>query len=302
MLEEYEADNNTGMDVHEVARSIHEHTSGHPSLVSQICALLDARKSWTPLGAGYAARGAVSLESKRMKDLFEYIRSPLIFDLTESIVLYGRRRIFSGGGQSMKKALKHGLVKDNGGYAALSNRVFEMCVTENLAKLMSKAIFPHGASLGKKKAFSKDCLDMTLFIERCAKKFLDEHPADVVEYYEDNCHLAFFCCLNATLGKKMFSYVDVPWSKPYQIILRITAGSDVFFVQLAILDHKIGRHEEQRAHFAQYLKNAGAGKGFILTYDLDGAKGRKPKHECFRRDGVKMFELTATPRILEQQD
>lgn len=41
MLEEYEADNHTGMDVGEIAELIFEYTSGYPFLVSRLCKLMD---------------------------------------------------------------------------------------------------------------------------------------------------------------------------------------------------------------------------------------------------------------------
>ena len=41
MLEEYEQDNHTGMNVEEMARCIYDYTSGYPYLVSAICKFLD---------------------------------------------------------------------------------------------------------------------------------------------------------------------------------------------------------------------------------------------------------------------
>ena len=41
MLREYEEDNKTGMDIHAIAKSVYEYTSGYPYLVSAICKLLD---------------------------------------------------------------------------------------------------------------------------------------------------------------------------------------------------------------------------------------------------------------------
>lgn len=41
MLDEYETDGQTGMDIWEVAEEIYQYTSGYPYLVSAICKYLD---------------------------------------------------------------------------------------------------------------------------------------------------------------------------------------------------------------------------------------------------------------------
>lgn len=41
MLREYEAEQDTGMDVEAAAREIYQYTSGYPYLVSAICKLID---------------------------------------------------------------------------------------------------------------------------------------------------------------------------------------------------------------------------------------------------------------------
>lgn len=43
MLEEYEADTGTGMDISAMAGLIYDYTSGYPFLVSRICKLMDER-------------------------------------------------------------------------------------------------------------------------------------------------------------------------------------------------------------------------------------------------------------------
>lgn len=59
MLQEYESDNNTGMDIPAIANEIYQYTSGYPILVSLICKKLDedtigrldnANKAWSKAG------------------------------------------------------------------------------------------------------------------------------------------------------------------------------------------------------------------------------------------------------------
>ena len=84
MLDEYEKDYHTGMDVELLAGLIREYTSGYPFLVSRICQLLDEeisvkkeyggkKSAWTKKGFLEAVR--ILLSEKNM--LFESLREKL---------------------------------------------------------------------------------------------------------------------------------------------------------------------------------------------------------------------------------
>ena len=45
MLEEYEADYHTGMNINDMAQWLYNYTSGYPFLVSRLCQLMDERIS-----------------------------------------------------------------------------------------------------------------------------------------------------------------------------------------------------------------------------------------------------------------
>ena len=57
MLADYERDYHTGMDIDEMARFLHEYTSGYPFLVSRLCKLIDERIVGTTDGVDKKARG-----------------------------------------------------------------------------------------------------------------------------------------------------------------------------------------------------------------------------------------------------
>ena len=98
MLEEYEADNQTGMDIKEVAEIIYEYTSGYPVLVSSICKQLDEKiigtegfetmqKTWTK----QCIEKAVSIILKKSSPLFESMVKQLdlyadLYKIVEDII------------------------------------------------------------------------------------------------------------------------------------------------------------------------------------------------------------------------
>ena len=56
MLNEYELENKTGMDIINIAHKIYEITGGHPFLISKICKYIDEKlyKEWTMEGISKA--------------------------------------------------------------------------------------------------------------------------------------------------------------------------------------------------------------------------------------------------------
>ena len=59
MLDEYESDHHMGMDIHGVAKSIHDYTSGYQFLVSKICSIIDTNHEhihWNAFGVDEAVK------------------------------------------------------------------------------------------------------------------------------------------------------------------------------------------------------------------------------------------------------
>lgn len=57
MLEEYEADMHTEMDILEMAQGLHEYTDGYPFLVSCLCKIMDEKEvSWNKSGLHEAVK------------------------------------------------------------------------------------------------------------------------------------------------------------------------------------------------------------------------------------------------------
>ncbi|MBQ9437586.1 MAG: AAA family ATPase, partial [Lachnospiraceae bacterium] len=76
MLDEYEADHHTGMNIEAISRKIREYTNGYPFLVSRICELIDTnvakkfgseKSAWTDQGLDEAIRLILS-ESNTLFD------------------------------------------------------------------------------------------------------------------------------------------------------------------------------------------------------------------------------------------
>ncbi len=138
MLQEYEEDKKTGMDVAEAAGCIYEYTSGYPYLVSVICKFLDEEipdrqgydepgRAWTKPGIEEAVKMLlnenVPLFDSMVKQLESY---PELKDMIEQILYQGSEISFNPGAKSVSLGLMFGFLKEKNGYVAVTNHIFEM--------------------------------------------------------------------------------------------------------------------------------------------------------------------------------
>lgn len=79
MLEEYEADHHTGMDIKEVAGEIYQYTSGYPVLVSSICKQLDEKlpgtEGFETMQAAWTKQGIERAVNNILKKVRRFLRA-----------------------------------------------------------------------------------------------------------------------------------------------------------------------------------------------------------------------------------
>ena len=138
MLEEYEEDNHTGMDIKAVAEEIHHYTSGYPVLVSSICKLLDEElpgDTWLQTPADvWSGRGVTEavqrilieqtpLFESMVRQLNEY---PEMKQMVYEVLFQGKRVSYNPDLKAVSLAAMFGYIKNVAGSIQVANRIFEM--------------------------------------------------------------------------------------------------------------------------------------------------------------------------------
>ena len=137
MLEDYEEEHATGMDVVEIAGLLYEYTSGYPFLVSRLCQLMDERipgngefpdreTVWSREGL-LAAEKILLMEKNTLFDslinkLTDY---PKLRDLLYSMLFRGERVVYNSHNDVIQLASMFGFVKNVNGALSIANRIFE---------------------------------------------------------------------------------------------------------------------------------------------------------------------------------
>lgn len=138
MLEEYEAEHHTGMDMEEVSSCIYEYTSGYPYLVSAVYKLLDeelpetgkfenSSNIWTKEGiseaVGMLLDENIPLFDSMIKQIYEY---PGMKAMLHAILFQGKRLTYNPDNPAINLAFMFGYIVNKEKTVRVANRIFEM--------------------------------------------------------------------------------------------------------------------------------------------------------------------------------
>lgn len=137
MLEEYEADNHTGMDVGEIAELIFEYTSGYPFLVSRLCKLMDEEvagsvnfpdeaAAWTKEGFLEAEKLLLSEKNTLFESLMGKLHDyPSLKRKLYAILFGGKKMVYNPDDPAVDIAVMFGFLRNDDGTLMIANRIFE---------------------------------------------------------------------------------------------------------------------------------------------------------------------------------
>ena len=128
MLEEYETDHQTGMDIPNIAEEIFQYTSGYPVLVSSICKYIDEKfnRAWSKKGVEAAVKkildDSIPLFESMIRHLSEY---PEMKKMFQTILFQGKPFSYNPYTKEINLACMFGYTVNNDGIVQIANRIFE---------------------------------------------------------------------------------------------------------------------------------------------------------------------------------
>ncbi|MCL1918945.1 MAG: AAA-like domain-containing protein, partial [Peptococcaceae bacterium] len=171
MLSQYEADNNTGMDIASIAHEIHTYTDGYPFLVSRICKHIDEKldKDWTLGGVKDAATILLAEKNTLFDDIIKNLENNKeLYDFMYSILITGDARNFNIHDPIIDFGAMLGFIKKSGDKVAVSNRIFELVLTNYFISKQSR--FPANKQINRVLQYDV-VTDGRFDMELCLRKF-----------------------------------------------------------------------------------------------------------------------------------
>ena len=292
MLGDYEADNNTGMDIDAISHEIYKYTTGYPYLVSAICKIIDERMDadWSMESIQKAVKIIVKGENITLiDDLSKNLENNTeLRDFLFSIVINGQEYGYSMVDPIVRLANMFSYIRENSnGKAIIHNLIFE----EVLFSYFSiKTIREQGYRLSpfQLNYVQNGHLMMEHVVERFRDLIREEYRKEDDTFLERQGRLLFLTFLKPVINGTGFYYVEPQTRDNRRMDLVVNYGKEEFIVELKIWR---GTKYEQsgRDQLSDYLHIRGKNEGYLINFDFSKSK-RDIEPHWIEHNGKRLYE------------
>lgn len=287
MLQEYEADYHTGMDVGGTAAEIFQYTSGYPYLVSAICKILDEKLSEgeedliaSGVGCVWGREGiaeAVKIILKSKVPLFESMVKQLdIFsdlrNMIQEILYQGKRIPFSPDMKAVSIGLMFGFLVEKDNQVMVANRIFEMRLL-NLF-ISEEAVESDAFQFGERERnqFISDArLDMDLVLRKFTEYFTDIYGDNDEKFVEAHGRKLFLLYLKPIINGKGNYYMEAQTRDARRTDVIVDYRGEQFIIELKTW-HGNEYNERGEKQLAEYLDYYRKKKGYLVSFNFNRKK------------------------------
>ena len=214
MLEEYEADHHTNMEIRLIADLLYDYTSGYPYLVSWLCKCMDEDLSgceeFSDQSAPWTREGflmAVKMLLEDVNPLFDSLTGklnqfPELDGILSRLLFQGERIPYNADDMAVRNAQMFGLVKVRDSSVQIANRIFEMRLYNRYLlgyKEQNNEIFAEG-SRHRNQFFTAGHLNVRLVLEKFVETFDDLYGEKGMSFLEDEGRRYFMLFLKPIIN------------------------------------------------------------------------------------------------------
>ena len=285
MLEEYEEDYHTGMDVNQMAGLLYDYTSGYPFLVSALCKIIDeeitADSSFPDRSAAWTKEGfleAVKILLLEKNTLFESLIHKLgeytgLRNMVYQALFQGSTITYNSDHYDMDIGIMFGFLKVKNGMAVVANRIFETRLynyflsyakeqTSDLCKI----------ALENKSRFIQDgTLNMELVLERFVTCFSELYGNRDEKFLEEDGRRYFLLFLRPIINGIGNYYIEARTRDLRRTDIIVDYLGKQYIIELKIWhgEEYNRRGEEQ---LTGYLEDYHQSEGYLLSFNFNKSK------------------------------
>ena len=293
MLQDYENDEHTGMDLKAMGEEMYKYTSGYPYLVSAICKLIDERldKEWTAEGVQKAVKIIAKGENVTLlDDLSKNLESiPELRDFLYSMVVNGQEYTYTFVDPMVKLANMFSYIKENQrGKTMIHNLIFEEAL---FVYFGNKTMREQGIRISPYllNYVQNGKLNMEHVVTRFRDLMHEEYRESTVPFLEKEGRLLFLTFLKSIINGIGFYYVEPQTRDNRRMDLVVTYDKQEFIVELKIW-HGDKYEEKGRDQLSGYLATRGMDEGYLVTFDFSKDK-QDAEPQWMEWNGKRIFEV-----------
>lgn len=301
MLQEYENDHHTGMDIGGISRLIYEYTSGYPYLVSRICQMADERLSGTadfPKRQDvWTQRGIVAAElmlRKQPNTLFEDMIKkladyPKLKRMVQDILFYGSTYPFERDNHLIGLGVTFGFIREKDGTVAIRNRIFETKLYDLfLSEMVMDDTLGQAVPEERNQYVIDGMLQMRLVMEKFYQHFMEIYGDSDQKFVEKQGRKIFLLYLKPIINGTGNYYIEAQTRDARRTDIIVDYRGRQYIIELKIWR---GNEYNQRGEkqLFEYLDYYGADKGYLLSFNFN--KNKSTGIREITHDGKRLLEV-----------
>ena len=284
MLEEYEADHHTGMDIREISSLIYTYTSGYPYLVSSLCknmdeevlkteSIPDKNSPWTKNGFLTALKLLLNDNNTLFQSLTGKLNDfPELRTVLYQLLFTGRSMPYVPQNPSIEIASMFGFIKNINGTVAISNRIFESVLYNLFISEEFPASKMYDAGLRERNQFiTHGHLNVRKILEKFVETFDYLYGDEDETFLEDAGRRYFMLFLRPIINGIGNSYVEAETRSHERMDLVIDYQGEQ-----SIIEMKVWRgnayHERDEEQLSAYLDYYHLKRGYMLSFNFNKKK------------------------------
>ena len=291
MLNDYENDVHTGMDIKAISEEIYKYTTGYPFLVSYICKKIDEEfdQEWTSESIVKAVKVLVQGNSTLMDDLSKNLENnPEFREFMYSVSVNSVSYSFSLLNPMVNMGNMFSYIRDKNGRVVIHNLIFEEALflyftldytIKNNAKLSPFQL--NYVRNGK--------LNMEHVVTRFADLMHQEYRKNDEEFLERQGRLVFLSFLKPIINGIGFYYVEPQTRDNRRMDLVVTYDKQEFIVELKMW-HGDKYEELGCDQLSEYLAIRGMDEGYLVTFDFSKNK-QDVEPQWIEWNGKRIFDV-----------
>jgi len=293
MLNDYENDVHSGMDIKAISEEIYKYTTGYPYLVSAICKIIDERleAEWTLDNVQKAVKIIAKGENVTLiDDLSKNIENNAeLRDFLYSIVVNGQEYSYSMVDPIVRLANMFSYIRENQrGKTMIHNLIFEEAL---FVYFGNKTMREQGTKISPYvlNYVQNGKLNMEHVVTRFRDLMREEYRESTEPFLEKEGRLLFLTFLKPIINGIGFYYVEPQTRDNRRMDLVVTYDKQEYIVELKIW-HGDKYEELGRDQLSGYLATRGMDEGYLVTFDFSKNK-QDTEPQWIEWNGKRIFEV-----------
>lgn len=285
MLDAYEADHRTGMEIDKIADLLYAYTDGYPYLVSRLCRSLDEEymrrsgtpdrdKVWAESGVLAAVKTLLSEKNPLFESLIDKLnRYPGLKERIRQLLFQGQTIGYNADDEAADLLLMFGFVKVEQGNLRIANRIFETRLYNYFLMLPENqdGELYRTALRDKNRFIQDDGLNMELILEKFVEYFEEIYGDRGERFLEEDGRRFFMLYLKPIINGVGNYYVEARTRNQERTDLIVDYCGKQYIIEMKIWRGN-AYHERGERQLSAYLDYYHLDRGYMLSFCFNRTK------------------------------